>query len=153
MLLRGLLSAGRESGVLARTEEGWQLRGALRADRQLQDLLEFRLRSFAPEELEAVEVLAAAEVLDWEILRGLCDADAVVSLERRGVVQLIVDGSQTVARLFHPVLGEVACNALGWCARGSSMACWHNIFGSTCRRKSSARGHPTCAPRSSWPSS
>src|SRR3984885_2893938 len=77
LLLRGLLSAGRESGVLVRTEDGWQLRGALRADRQLHDLLEFRLRSFAPEELEAVEVLAAAEVLDWEILRGLCDADAV----------------------------------------------------------------------------
>ena len=64
LLLRGLLSAGRESGVLVRTEDGWQLRGALRADRRLHDLLEFRLRSFAPEELEAVEVLAGAEVLD-----------------------------------------------------------------------------------------
>lgn len=62
--MRGLLSAGRESGVLVRTEDGWQLRGALRADRRLHDLLEFRLRSFAPEELEAVEVLAGAEVLD-----------------------------------------------------------------------------------------
>ena len=91
-----------------RTDAGWQLRGALRADRQLHDLLEFRLQSFAPEELEAVEILAAAEVLDWEILRGLCDADAVGRLERRGVIQFVADGSQTVARLFHPVLGEVA---------------------------------------------
>src|SRR5208337_3642443 len=69
LLLRGLLDAGRESGVLVRTDAGWQLRGALRADRQLYDMLEFRLQSFAPEELEAVEILAAAEVLDWEILR------------------------------------------------------------------------------------
>ncbi len=113
LLLRGLLSAGRESGVLVRTEDGWQLRGALRADRQLHDLLEFRLRSFSPEELEAVEVLAAAEVLDWEILRGLCDADAVARLERRGVVQLIADGSQTVARLGHPLMGEVAMQGAG----------------------------------------
>jgi DNA-binding CsgD family transcriptional regulator len=113
LLLRGLLSAGRESGVLVRTDAGWQLRGALRADRQLHDLLEFRLRSFAPEELEAVEVLAAAEVLDWEILRGLCDADAVVSLERSGVIQLVADGSQAVARLYHPVLGEVAMQRAG----------------------------------------
>src|ERR1700722_14557692 len=113
LLLRGLLSAGRESGVLARTDAGWQLRGALRADRQLHDLLEFRLRSFAPEELEAVEVLAAAEVLDWEILRGLCDADAVVSLERSGVIQLVADGPQAVARLYHPLLGETAMQRAG----------------------------------------
>src|SRR5271156_3334443 len=113
LLLRGLLSAGRESGVLVRTEDGWRLRGALRADRQLHDLLEFRLRSLAPEELEAVEVLAAAEVLDWEILRGLCDADAVVSLERSGVVQFVADGSQAVARLYHPLLGEVAMQRAG----------------------------------------
>ena len=113
LLLRGLLSAGRESGVLVRTEDGWQLRGALRADRQLHDLLEFRLRSFAPEELEAVEVLAAAEVLDWEILRGLCDADAVARLERRGVIQFVADGSNTVARLFHPLLGETAMQRAG----------------------------------------
>jgi DNA-binding CsgD family transcriptional regulator/energy-coupling factor transporter ATP-binding protein EcfA2 len=113
LLLRGLLSAGRESGVLVRTQDGWQLRGALRADRQLHDLLEFRLGSFAPEELEAVEVLAAAEVLDWEILRGLCDADAVVSLERSGVIQLVADGSQAVARLYHPLLGETAMQRAG----------------------------------------
>ena len=113
LLLRGLLSAGRESGVLVRTEDGWQLRGALRADRELQDLLEFRLRSLAAEELEAVEVLAAAEVLDWEILRGLCDADAVARLERRGVVQFVADGSHTVARLYHPLLGETAMQRAG----------------------------------------
>ncbi len=113
LLLRGLLDAGRESGVLVRTDAGWQLRGALRADRQLYDLLEFQLQSFAPEELEAVEILAAAEVLDWEILRGLCDADAVGRLERRGVIQLVADGSNTVARLNHPVLGEAAMQRAG----------------------------------------
>jgi DNA-binding CsgD family transcriptional regulator len=113
LLLRGLLDAGRESGVLVRTDAGWQLRGALRADRQLYDLLEFRLQSFAPEELGAVEILAAAEVLDWEILRGLCDADAVGRLERRGVIQVVADGSNTVARLNHPILGEAAIRHAG----------------------------------------
>ena len=113
LLLRGLLDAGRESGVLVRTDVGWQLRGALRADRQLYDLLEFQLQSFAPEELEAVEILAAAEVLDWEILRGLCDADAVGRLERRGVIQLVADGSNTVARLNHPLVAEAAIRHAG----------------------------------------
>jgi DNA-binding CsgD family transcriptional regulator len=113
LLLRGLLDAGRESGVLVRTDAGWQLRGALRADRQLHDLMEFRLQSFAPEELETVEILAAAEVLDWEILRGLCDADAVGRLERRGVIQVVADGSNTVARLNHPVVAEAAMQRAG----------------------------------------
>jgi DNA-binding CsgD family transcriptional regulator len=113
LLLRGLLGAGRESGVLVRTDAGWQLRGALRADRQLHDLLEFRLQSFAPEELEAVEILAAAEVLDWEILRELCDADVVGRLERRGLIQVVADGFNTVARLFHPIVGEAAIRHAG----------------------------------------
>ncbi|WP_156688908.1 helix-turn-helix transcriptional regulator [Mycobacterium sp. Marseille-P9652] len=113
LLLRSLLIAGRESGVLAHTDTGWQLRGALHADRQLYDLLEFRLQSFAPEELEAVELLAAAEVLDWEILRELCDADVVAALERRGMIQVVADGSHAVARLGHPIMGEVAIHRAG----------------------------------------
>jgi DNA-binding CsgD family transcriptional regulator len=113
LLLRGLLGVGRESGVLVCTDAGWQLRGVLRADRQLYDLLEFRLQSLTPEELEVVEILAAAEVLDWEILRELCDADVVGRLERRGVIQVVADGSNTVARLGHPILGEAAMQRAG----------------------------------------
>ena len=108
LLLRSLLSAGRESGVLVPTEMGWQLHGPLRGDDELYDLLEFRLQSLAPEELEVVEVVAMAEVLDWDILRGLCDADAVARLERRGLIQLVADGSDLLVRLNHPVIGEAA---------------------------------------------
>lgn len=113
LMLRSLLRAGRESGVLVRTDDGWQLRGPLHPDRELYDLLEFRLRSFAPAELEAVEVIAAAEVLDWEILRAMCDADAIGNLERHGIIQLVSDESHTVARLFHPILGDVAIQRAG----------------------------------------
>jgi DNA-binding CsgD family transcriptional regulator len=113
LMLSGLLSTGRDSGVLVRSEHGWRLRGALRADRELYDLLEFRLQSLAAEELEVVEVLAAAEVLSWETLRGLCDADAVAALERGGIIQMIVDESQTVARLIHPIISEVILRHAG----------------------------------------
>ena len=113
LMLRGLLNAGREGGVLVRTDHGWQLRGALHGDRQLYDLLEVRLQSLAAEELEAVEVLAAAEVLSWDTLRGLCDADAVARLERGGIVQMVVDESHTMARLAHPLVGEVALQRAG----------------------------------------
>ena len=113
LLLRGLLSAGRENGVLAHTEDGWQLRVPLRGDRKLYDLIEFSLRSLNPAELKAVEVLATAEMLDWDVLRELCDADAVANLERRGLIQLVANGSEVVARLNHAVIGEAAIRLAG----------------------------------------
>ncbi|ORA14226.1 LuxR family transcriptional regulator [Mycobacterium arosiense ATCC BAA-1401 = DSM 45069] len=113
LLLRGFLSAGRESGALVHTEEGWQLRGPLRADRELHDALEFRLQSLSPAELEVVEILAIAELLELEILRELCDADAMANLERRGLIQLVADGSHTLAQLNHPMLGEAATRRAG----------------------------------------
>ncbi len=113
LVLRGLLSAGRENGALVRVEGAWELRGPLHADRELYDLLEFRLRSLSSQELEVVEVLAIAEVLEWDILRGICDADAAANLERRGLIQLVVDGSHTLAQLNHPLLGDAATRHAG----------------------------------------
>ncbi|HEV7582842.1 MAG TPA: ATP-binding protein, partial [Mycobacterium sp.] len=113
LVLRGLLSAGRENGALVRAEGAWQLRGPLHADRELYDLLEFRLRSLSSQELEVVEVLAVGEVLDWQILREICDADAAANLERRGLIQLVVDGSHTLAQLNHPLLGDAATRHAG----------------------------------------
>ena len=113
LVLRGLLSASRESGALARTGDGWHLQGPLLADRELYDLIEFRLRSLADEELEVVEVLATAELLEWEVLREICDADAVARLERLGMIQLFADRSQTLAQLNDPVIGEVALQHAG----------------------------------------
>ncbi|WP_459973705.1 helix-turn-helix transcriptional regulator [Mycobacterium sp. MUNTM1] len=113
LLLRGFLTAGRESGALAHTQQGWQLRGPLSADRELHDVLGFRLQSLSSEELEVVELLATAERLKWEILRDICDAEAVAALERRGLIQLVADGSHTVAQLNHPMLGEAATRHAG----------------------------------------
>jgi DNA-binding CsgD family transcriptional regulator/energy-coupling factor transporter ATP-binding protein EcfA2 len=113
LLLRGLLSAGRDSGVLVQTGSGWQLHGPLRGDDELYDLVEFRLQSLAPNELEVVEVIAAAEVLDWHVLQAVCDADAIASLERRGLIQLVGDDAPTMARLNHPVIGEAALRRAG----------------------------------------
>jgi len=113
LLLRGLLNAGRENGVLVRTDDGWQLQGPLRADRELYDFLEFRLRSLTPKELEAVEFLAAGELLDWQVLRELCDVAALAGLERRGMIQLTADGAEMVAQLNHPIVGEAALELAG----------------------------------------
>lgn len=113
LVLRGLLSASRDNGVLVRTDDVWERRGPLHADRELYDLLEYRLRSLSAAQLEVVEVLATAEVLEWDILRGICDADVAAGLERRGLIQLVVDGSHTLAQLNHPLLGDAATRRAG----------------------------------------
>ncbi|OBB88210.1 LuxR family transcriptional regulator [Mycobacterium colombiense] len=113
LLLRGFLTAGRESGALVHTDRGWHLQGPLRPDRELNDALEFQLQSLTSAELEVVELLATAELLELEILRDICDADAMANLERRGLIQLVADGSHTVAQLHHPMLGEAAVRHAG----------------------------------------
>lgn len=113
LMIRGLLDAGRRSGALVSTGRGWELRGTLRLDRQLYDLLEFRLQSLAPKEQEAVEILAAVEGLAWEIVRDLCDAEAVVHLQRGGVIQVVAEQTHTMARLTHPIMAEAAMRRAG----------------------------------------
>jgi DNA-binding CsgD family transcriptional regulator len=107
LVLRGLLTAAVDSSNLIQHGDQWYLKGPLRVGADLDDLLAAPLQTMAADELEVVEIVAAAEVLDWDVLRQLCGTDAVARAERRGVIQLVADGSQTIARLGHPVLRDV----------------------------------------------
>lgn len=113
MFLNGLLRAGRRTNALVHTDNRWELRGVLHPDPELLDLVKFRLEALSSEELEAVEVVATAELIDWEILRALCDIRALESLERRGLIQITPDESHTVVHLTHPILGEGAIKLAG----------------------------------------
>lgn len=113
LIMRSLLSASIENNALVQTREGWQLRGALHPDRELCDLVELRLHTLSAAELEVVELLATAEVLEWKVLREICDVDAVAKLENRGLIQMVVDESETVAQLNNPVLSDVVSRRAG----------------------------------------
>jgi len=107
LVLRSLLTAAVENGTLSQNGGRWRLKGPLQVGADLSDLLESGLRTMPADEFEVVEIVAAAEVLDWAILRQLCDTDAVARAERRGAIELVADGSHTIARLGHPVLRDV----------------------------------------------
>lgn len=113
LYLRGLLRAGRDSGVLVQEEDGWQLRGSLHADRELADLLDFRLQSLTAEEFEALEILATAELLDWDVFRELCSAEAVSGLEHHRLIHLASDGWGTLVQVAHPVFCEAVLERTG----------------------------------------
>lgn len=107
LVLTGLLTAAIESGNFIHDGGKWYLKGPLQVGPDLNDLLLAPLQTMAADEFEVVEIVAAAEVLDWEILRQLCDTDAVARAERRGAIQFVADGSHTIARLGHPILRDV----------------------------------------------
>jgi DNA-binding CsgD family transcriptional regulator/type II secretory pathway predicted ATPase ExeA len=113
LVLRGLLNAAIENSALVERAGMWRLQGPLRVGADLNDLLVARLEAMPPDELEVVEIIAAAEVLDWDILRALCSTASVARAERRGAIQFLADGSHTVVRLGHPILGEVALRRSG----------------------------------------
>lgn len=113
LYLRGLLRAGQENGVLVQDDYGWQLRGALHADTELADLVEFRLHALTPDEREALEILAIAELLDWEIFRELCSPEAVSGLEHLRLIHLASDGAGMLAQVTHPIIGEAVLRHAG----------------------------------------
>ena len=107
LVVRSLLTTATENGSVIHDGSQWRLNGPLQTGADLNELLEVPLKTMAPDEFEVLEIVAAAEVLDWDILRRLCDTDAVARAERRGTIQLVADGSHTIARLGHPILREV----------------------------------------------
>lgn len=113
LVVRSLLTGAMDNGNVIQDGGHWRLKGPLQVGADLNELLDSGLRTLAVDEFEVVELLAAAELLDWDVLRRLCDTDAVARVERRGVIQLIVVGSHTMARLAHPVLREVVLKRVG----------------------------------------
>ena len=84
---------------------------------------------------------------------GCAIADAVGRLERRGVIQFVADGSNTVARLVHPLMGETAMQRAGVVRSRQINGMLAQHFRKHMRAEESGPGRPTCAPRCGWPSS
>lgn len=113
LLLRALMTAALEDGALMRRDGRWRIVGPFQVGADLDDLAQRRLDSLGSDELDVIETIAAAEVLDWEILRELCSTGVVAHLERRGLVQFTADGTHTLARLAHPILGDAVLRRAG----------------------------------------
>lgn len=113
MLLRALITSGLEDRVLVEQDGRWRIVGKFRTGPDLDDLVQRRIASLDCDELDCIELIAAAEVLDWDILRKLCSAEAIIHLERRDLIQITDDEAQTLVQLAHPVLGEVLLRRTG----------------------------------------
>ncbi|MFD4179869.1 LuxR C-terminal-related transcriptional regulator [Rhodococcus sp. NPDC058514] len=107
LYLRHLLEGSWDSGLLFQVGGVWQLRDRPVVTDELATLLESRLSTAEPVVMDVLRLLAFAGDLDVEVLRRASSRTAVTAAHRSGHLRIGPNGSRRVARLSHPIVGEV----------------------------------------------
>jgi DNA-binding CsgD family transcriptional regulator len=113
LMLRGVIAAAQSDGALEHTGGGWRLTGPLSVSPDVRELIGSRLATMSDDEIDVVETVSVADVLDLDILRELFASDLIDRVERRGAIQIVDDGPNVIARPGHPIVGEVVRARLG----------------------------------------
>jgi DNA-binding CsgD family transcriptional regulator len=107
LYLRELILGGLETGALRQAEGVWRWTGGLAGATRLAELVEARLGALTEQGNAAVELAALGEPLPLGTLQRLVDRHAIQAAERAGLLALERSGRRTLARLAHPLHGEV----------------------------------------------
>jgi DNA-binding CsgD family transcriptional regulator len=107
LYLRELVLGGLESGALRQVDKVWRWRGRLAGATRLAELVQARLSTLDEEARVAVELVAWGEPLGVGGLERLVGKDAVQAAEDGGLLVLERSGRRVLARLAHPLYGEV----------------------------------------------
>ena len=107
LYLRELVLGGLESGALRQVDKVWRWRGRLAGATRLAELVQARLSTLEEAARVAVELVAWGEPLGVGVLERLVGKDAVQAAEDGGPLVLERSGRRTLARLAHPLYGEV----------------------------------------------
>jgi DNA-binding CsgD family transcriptional regulator len=112
VLLRELVDAGRETGVL-RDEDGlWRWTGELVWTDRLAEVVRVEIGELTDEDRAALELLALGGFVGLDDLVGLTSAAVVGGLERRGLVVVEGAGRRRAARLAEPLHAQALCAQL-----------------------------------------
>ena len=107
MYLRQLVEGEHDAAHLVRIAGVWRWTGEPKLTLGLAELVKSRMGSLPAQLREVVDVLAYAEPLGVAALASLTDPTAVEQAETRGLVEILPDGRRLLARLGHPLFGEV----------------------------------------------
>ena len=107
LYLRELLIGAVQSQALTESGGIWALHRSLAAPGRLVELVAARLAGLPPETVTVIETLAVGEPLGLAILEAVTSPEGVEDAEAQGLVWIEQDGRRTLARLSHPVYGEV----------------------------------------------
>jgi len=107
LFLREIVIGGLESGGLVREDGTWRAQAMLAPSARLSEIVRGRLGRLSQAQRNVVELLAVADTIDVDALGQIADVAVVAELEARQLVQVDASGNRQVARLSHPVYGEV----------------------------------------------
>jgi DNA-binding CsgD family transcriptional regulator len=107
LYLRELVLGGLESGALRQVDKVWRWRGRLAGATRLAELVQARLSTLEEAARVAVELVAWGEPLGVGVVERLVGKDAVQAAEDGGPLVLERSGRRVLARLAHPLYGEV----------------------------------------------
>jgi hypothetical protein len=107
LYLRELVLGGWETGALHQVEGVWRWTGGLAGATRLAELVAARLDTLAETARATVELAAWGEPLPVGVLQMLVDMRAVQAAEQSGLLVLERSGRRILARLAHPLHGEV----------------------------------------------
>ncbi|GAY18491.1 LuxR C-terminal-related transcriptional regulator [Mycobacterium sp. shizuoka-1] len=113
LFLRHMVEAALEAGTLSEVNGVWQLRGATTVSSGLATLLENRFDNADPGALTVLRLLALSEPLDIDALVELAGERAVDAAEKAQLIRIDRDGPTLVARISHPLYGDVVLRQIG----------------------------------------
>jgi DNA-binding CsgD family transcriptional regulator len=107
LFLRELVLGALHDGTLAQVDGLWRLKEPVRPSARLIELIEARLHALEARERATLEVVGLGEPLGLAELGAVVDLGIAEQLEREGLLRCEVDGDRVVARLGHPLYGDV----------------------------------------------
>jgi DNA-binding NarL/FixJ family response regulator len=107
LFLHQLVNQEVQAGRLLSQDGPWRWVGTMEVSSSLIDLVDLRIGSTPEPVLEVIDLVAVAEPLELAHLAALADAAAIEDAEHRGLVTVSRTTPTTVARLGHPLYGEV----------------------------------------------
>ena len=107
LFLHQLVTQEMQAGRLISHDGFWQWIGTMKVSQSLVDLVDQRIGATPESVLEVLDLVAVAEPLELAHLGALAEPAAIEDAERRGLITISRTTPTSVARLGHPLFGEV----------------------------------------------
>ncbi|MEA2484278.1 MAG: hypothetical protein QOC55_2225 [Thermoleophilaceae bacterium] len=107
LFLHQLATQEMQAGRLINRNDHWRWEGTMQVSQSLVDLVDSRMGATCDPVLEVIDLVAVAEPLEIAHLAALADPTAIEDAEHRGLITVSDTKPNGVARLGHPLYGEV----------------------------------------------
>lgn len=107
LFLHHLVAQEMHAGRLIPRDDHWRWVGIMEVSQTLVDLVDLRLGAAPAPVLEVIDLVAVAEPLELAYLTALADSTAIEDAERSDLITIAGETPDRVARLGHPLYGEV----------------------------------------------